>query len=396
MNSSHTERLEASRQKLLSAVGDRGDVTFIRIHGNLGDELIYAGTRQLLAGVDYREISLRSLGGVTGHTALLAGGGSWCEAYQAMPDFLPQVEKQFERVIVLPSSFDASVERVRDALRGSKALFFARELESHRQIRGLCNADLAHDCAFFFDFRPYQRRGKGLLNAFRTDREGLPFELPLDNNDVSVTCGSLDEWLWTIARCEEVHTDRAHVTIAAALLGKKVRYRPSNYHKVPAIIEYSLQGFPVEAFSQEELEAQRASGADANLSRAAKAGDLAWAQAVRRAAQEILRIVPAGGSLILVDDDRLGGLSVPDRIVTPFLERGGRYWGAPPDDATAIRELERLCEASPSAIVFAWPAFWWLDHYKRLSEHLTSRHPCVLRNERLIAFDLSRRLSQMA
>jgi hypothetical protein len=33
--------------------------------------------------------------------------------------------------------------------------------------------------------------------------------------------------------------------IAAALMGKDVTYRPTSYHKVPAIAEYSLKGFPV-------------------------------------------------------------------------------------------------------------------------------------------------------
>jgi exopolysaccharide biosynthesis predicted pyruvyltransferase EpsI len=389
MNTSTVEDLEASRQKLLQAIGESDDVTFVRIHGNLGDELIYAGTRQLLAGIHYRELSMRSFADATGHTALISGGGSWCNAYQAMPDYLPQVEKRFQRVIVLPSSFDVSVDRVKAALRGTKAMIFARERESFRQIRDLCIADLAHDCALFFDYRPYRRQGRGVLNAFRTDREGLPFALPLDNNDLSVTCGSLDEWLWTIARCEMVQTDRAHVTIAAAMLGKKVRYRPSNYHKVPAIIEFSLQGFPVEAMSQVEMEKARLGEVEACMSPATRAGDLAWVQAVRRAAQEMVRIVPPGCSFILVDDDRLGSLPISDRRAIPFLERGGQYWGAPPDDDEAIDELKRLREAGPNAMVFAWPAFWWLDHYKRLSEYLTRRFPCVLRNELLIVFDLS-------
>jgi hypothetical protein len=33
--------------------------------------------------------------------------------------------------------------------------------------------------------------------------------------------------------------------LAAALLGKRVSYRASSYHKVPAIAEYALQHFPV-------------------------------------------------------------------------------------------------------------------------------------------------------
>jgi len=376
--------LEESRRKLLEAAGGVGDITFIRIHGNLGDELIYAGTRQLLSGCFYREVPMRALAGAGGGTALIAGGGSWCEAYQAMPDYLAEVEERFERVVVLPSSFDVRADRVQEALRRTKALVFARERESYRQIRDLCRAELAHDCALFFDFAPYRRRGEGVLHAFRTDREGLALPVPPDNDDISTSCESLDEWLWTIARCEEVHTDRAHVTIAAAMLGKRVRYRPSNYHKVPGIIEYSLAGFPVDPLPAAAVEDP------VSQARSLQAGDIAWAREVRRAAREIAAIVPAGGSLILVDDDRLGDLALRDRRVIPFLERGGMYWGAPADDATAVSEFERLREAGPAALVFAWPAFWWLDTYRAFAEHVARSHARVLANERVIVFDLRR------
>lgn len=208
--------------------------------------MIYAGTRQLLSKISYVEVGGQNLEGASGHTALISGGGAWCQPYhEFMPGLLPLVEERFERVIVLPSSFDVSVGCVREALSGTKALVFARELESYRQIRELCNADVAYDCAFFFDFRPYRRRGNGLLVAYRTDRESALQEMPNDNNDISVTCGSLEEWLWTISRHEAVETDRAHVMIAAALLGKRVEYRASAYHKVPAIAKFSLKGFHV-------------------------------------------------------------------------------------------------------------------------------------------------------
>ena len=83
------------------------------------------------------------------------------------------------------------------------------------------------------------------MRSYRTDPESLGLPIPDDNNDISQTCESLDEWLWTIARHAAVETDRAHVLIAAALLGKRVDYRASSYHKVPAIAEYALQNFPV-------------------------------------------------------------------------------------------------------------------------------------------------------
>ena len=247
--------IEKSKAKLLEAIGGSPDITFIRIYGNIGDHLIYAGTRRLLNGLQYKETSVLNLSGAGGDLALIAGGGAWSRAYNDMPKHLPRVEAKFRRVIVLPSSFDIFDDSVREALAKTRALVFARERVSYEQIRGLCDADLAHDCAFFFDYSPYLRAGRGALHAYRTDAEAAPGVLPGDNNDISVTCESLDEWLWTISRHEVVRTDRAHVMIAAALLGKQVFYRPSGYHKVPAISDFALQSFPVAR--EEEPDAER-------------------------------------------------------------------------------------------------------------------------------------------
>lgn len=241
------DSIEQSRRRLLEPLEEEG-VTFVRSHGNLGDDLIYAGTRKLLAGVSYTEVEAKKLKGVRGHTALLSGGGAWSRPFHKhLPLVLPELEKRFERVVVMPSSFDVSVDSVREALERTKALVFAREQESYRQIRDLCDAEIAHDCAFYFDFEPYRRRGEGRLVAYRTDRESARGgeQLPRRNNDISKTCQSLDEWLWAISRHDTVETDRAHVMIAAAMLGKRVEYSATTYHKVPAIAEFSLKGFPV-------------------------------------------------------------------------------------------------------------------------------------------------------
>ncbi|HVT58441.1 MAG TPA: hypothetical protein VHR45_08570 [Thermoanaerobaculia bacterium] len=38
--------IEDNRRRLLAAIGDPSDLTFVRGAGNLGDELIYAGARR--------------------------------------------------------------------------------------------------------------------------------------------------------------------------------------------------------------------------------------------------------------------------------------------------------------------------------------------------------------
>jgi glycosyltransferase involved in cell wall biosynthesis len=115
-----------------------------------------------------------------------------------------------------------------------------------------------------------------------------------------------------------------------------------------------------------------------------------WLARTWRAIQEIEGAVPAGAELILVDEDTWDPreVSITGRRVIPFLEKDGSYWGPPPDDITAVQELERLRRAGASFIAFAWPAFWWLEYYRALQRHLETTFRQVLRNERLIVYDL--------
>ncbi|HEV7484850.1 MAG TPA: glycosyltransferase [Thermoanaerobaculia bacterium] len=248
----HHARLNASRQALLEAVAPAGltllrPITLIRGIGNVGDQLIAAGARRLLAGVRYDEVSIEEAVRSRGETAVLMGSGGWCASFhEVMPAALEALEKRYPRVTVLPSSFDVSVPAVRRALGRSKAAIFARERESYRQIETLCDAHLALDTAFFFDFAGYIVPGSGVLHAYRGDAEASGHSpVHRDNLDISTALGSLDEWLWAIARAAEVHTDRAHVMIAAAMLGKQVEIHPSTSHKVMAIADYALMDFDV-------------------------------------------------------------------------------------------------------------------------------------------------------
>src|SRR5439155_25498727 len=79
---------------------------------------------------------------------------------------------------------------------------------------------------------------------------------------------------------------------------------------------------------------------------------------------------------------------ITGRTVLPFLERNGRFCGDPADDAEAIREIERLRDAGVQYIVFAWPAFWWVDHYREFWKHLSVNYRLLLENDRLVVFDL--------
>ena len=126
---------------------------------------------------------------------LLGGGGAFCRPYhELMPRALAVAEMRFERVLLLPSSFDPSEDAVREALAATGATVFARERESYERIRSLCDARIAHDGAFFFNYDGYRRVGDGTLQAFRTDREAIGGDnrpLPADNDDISVSAPTL-------------------------------------------------------------------------------------------------------------------------------------------------------------------------------------------------------------
>ncbi|HEX2029544.1 MAG TPA: glycosyltransferase [Nitriliruptorales bacterium] len=121
------------------------------------------------------------------------------------------------------------------------------------------------------------------------------------------------------------------------------------------------------------------------------AAALAYRQRLADTATDLAAVAPTDGPLILVHGEQLNlHLAAPGLDVLPFLERAGVWWGPPPDDATAIAELQRMRAAGASVIAFAWPCFWWLDHYRDFAEHLRA-YRTVLHNDRVVVFDLTDR-----
>jgi glycosyltransferase involved in cell wall biosynthesis len=118
-----------------------------------------------------------------------------------------------------------------------------------------------------------------------------------------------------------------------------------------------------------------------------------WMKTVYLAGEELKSIIAEKETFILVDDNQLDSQGASGNFLTgrrsfPFLEKDGKYWGPPPDDETAVTELERLRASGAKFIVFAWNSFWWLDCYKEFGRHLRSNYQSVLENERLVVFAL--------
>jgi hypothetical protein len=112
-----------------------------------------------------------------------------------------------------------------------------------------------------------------------------------------------------------------------------------------------------------------------------------WFHRVQRSLEEVASAVAPGEKLVLVDEDEWGVESIRGRRCLPFPERGGTYWGMPEDGPSALEELARqLRSYAPTHVVFAWPAFWWLDYYAELREYLATRSRLVEANDRVRIF----------
>jgi polysaccharide pyruvyl transferase len=235
--------LEQSQELLLASL-DSTDITFCRLRGNMGDFLIDAGAERLLEGIVHRTVWRADLPGLSGETLIVGGSGAWCSYWYGAIAQVMQASSGFDRIVVFPSTFDVSDPAICDLVGATKATLYAREWVSEAGLRSIgADVVLAHDTAFFFDFGPFRRKGRGILRAFRTDPERAPANVLVvpeigSSIDISARCSTLDEWLGRIAEVREVHTDRAHVMIAAALLGKRVRYRPCAYFKVNALAQW--------------------------------------------------------------------------------------------------------------------------------------------------------------
>ena len=114
-----------------------------------------------------------------------------------------------------------------------------------------------------------------------------------------------------------------------------------------------------------------------------------WACRVELARRDMKTVIPRDAPYILVDEQAFSGQVVDGcgRAI-PFMERDGRYWGRPGDDRVAIDGLEHLIKTGAKFMVFAWPCFWWLNHYTGMAAYLRSHFRCVMENDRVIVFDL--------
>ena len=230
-------RREEHRTRLVRLLSDCGPLALLAESvGNVGDGLIREGTRQLLAdaGLPFAEVSADlDDENRAERTLVVRGSGGFDRLFHKfMPAVVLRASEVYRQVIIRPSSYDPREPVVARCLERPNVFAVARDLNSFDSLAPYGRRLAAMDCAVyhrrFTNPAPAPaetRAGDGTLIALRLDRgsplpaHGLAPNAGL-NEDISVTARDTADWLNRISAAERVVTDRLHVAVAAALLGR--------------------------------------------------------------------------------------------------------------------------------------------------------------------------------
>lgn len=236
---------------------------FVVNKGNWGDGLIRYATERFFRQNGFRYVGipvasavslsvdeLREASSSAKVRMVYSGGGAFLNKYH-MHRRIPALVERSERILVLPHTF--AVPRRKLGFRRSDILFRRDESGSKEFAPGSL---FCHDMALSLGQIASQGGGSGTGFFFRRDVEKVEgMALPPGNRDISAEgteSTSMAAFLEAIARFETIHTNRLHVSIAAAMMGRQVHLYPNSYFKNRSIYEASLKlAFPNVAFHQE-------------------------------------------------------------------------------------------------------------------------------------------------
>ena len=163
-----------------------------------------------------------------------------------------KASNQFGQVVILPSEYEPELPVVFSALSQPNVFPFARDSYSYNQVKLFTQVSMSLDPALYaFDFEAATRKiassnnTADVLLALRTDASSLLMHHGLQpvpmNSDISVTYQDLYQFLKSIREVDTVVTDRLHVTVAAVMLGKTVRYVEPSNHKISRYVDCNFR-----------------------------------------------------------------------------------------------------------------------------------------------------------
>jgi glycosyltransferase involved in cell wall biosynthesis len=116
-----------------------------------------------------------------------------------------------------------------------------------------------------------------------------------------------------------------------------------------------------------------------------------YARLVARVREAVASDVPADARVLVATKGDHGFLDLDGRSGWHFpRDRDGKYAGHyPADSEAAIAHLEELREQGATHLVLPETAFWWLDHYERLREHLDEHYRRTRSDEYVIVYEIT-------
>jgi exopolysaccharide biosynthesis predicted pyruvyltransferase EpsI len=282
---------EAPIKDYLSALPRNERLYYFANPGNAGDAQIALAAYQLFRelGIEYCIVDVSQPFDPAGKTMVYSGGGNRVEYYNTARTVIEKYYPSVKKLVILPHTIRGN----EDLLSGfrSNVDIICRERVSYEHVRKharQANVLLMDDLAFNLDagsilgapllradgrFRALILRDFLLgflvparqfsrvvlqpaewntLNAFRKDVESSQRFPRGDSIDLATLFGygtDSEELafyvtrriLRTINRYQRIRTDRLHMCIAAAKLGKEVEFFSNNYYKCEAVYRYSIQ-----------------------------------------------------------------------------------------------------------------------------------------------------------
>jgi exopolysaccharide biosynthesis predicted pyruvyltransferase EpsI len=229
--------------------------------GNAGDALIAKGTFDLFEkiGIEYEFGSWTTK--YNNSELFYSGGGNLSGMYPHCRKFIKNNFRN-NNIVVLPHTVRGVWKILRKFTKRVKII--CREEVSYNHvyntIKNKNNAMISDDMAFHCNIPTKYKNiiGEGHVNCFRKAGEcesPKNINLPNDNIDLSLTCGGGDmdshsfvneifeNVMQELSKYKTISTNRLHMAIGGALLGKQVNFYSNNYYKCKAVYEYSLKKY---------------------------------------------------------------------------------------------------------------------------------------------------------
>ena len=235
------------------------DIFFCTNPGNAGDALIAYSTYSIFEQLNIQPKIINYLQCVNNKIIFYSGGGNLVEGkYTHAANFIKNNYQQNKEIVILPHTVFGYEELI---LSANNLKIICRDKKSYNYLHSigfsLERLYLCSDLAFLInvnEFDIYHKKGIGIANCMRTDGESSQIiELKKNNIDISL---SWNGDLWNskefskvvvhslacyLSNFKTIKTDRLHIAILAAFLGKDVILYSNNYYKNKEVYEYSIK-----------------------------------------------------------------------------------------------------------------------------------------------------------